>query len=103
MIKGRHVLPGEKLVTEELLLVLRRHDGAARYINNFAGNLKRNLGKAIKRVRDLVLPLISREVVDTLRIKLNDQSFLLSFVGGADVEQVLNFRRLQITNERNPA
>lgn len=103
MINGRHVLPGERLVSDELLMVLERHEGTAKYINDFAGNLKRNLRKAIIKVRYSVIPLIPNDIVEVLRIQLSDQSFALCFEPHANFEEALNLRQLQITNERNPA
>jgi len=85
------------------MMVFERHHGTAKYINDFAGNLKRNLGKGIKRVRHLLFPLIPTGIVDTLRRSFNDQSFALNFEADPMTEEVLNLRSLQITNERNPS
>lgn len=65
--------------------------------------MKRNIGKAIERIRYSVLPLIPRDIIDTLRAQLNNQTFVLCFEAGADIEQALSLRRLQISNERNPS
>lgn len=83
--------------------MFERHDGISKYINEFAGNLKRNLGKAIKRIRDTVLPLIPNDIVEMLRRQLRDQSHALCFEPGSNIDDALNLRVLQIRNEKNPA
>jgi hypothetical protein len=73
IIRGRHVLPDERLVQDDLLKILERHEGTSRYINEFSANLKRNIGRGMKRIKYTVIPLIPEEIIQNSAKQLNDQ------------------------------
>jgi len=99
---GVHVLPEERLVSDELFQVMLKSSAVTKYINNFALNMKKNIGKAMKNVRTAVLPLLPQDVVQKLKEFFDNQSYRLSYIDDLLIEEIPNLRKLQIYHEREP-
>jgi len=100
---GVHVLPEERLVSDVIFNAILKHPVVFKYVNDFAANFKKSIGRAMKLVRTTVLPLLPQDVVQRLKEHFSDQSYSMSYID-ADVlvEQVPNLRKIQINHERDP-